>query len=170
MRENVTDANNLRQLGKDIGLKMIVDKQTKIYSGGDMGDWDATLKLSKKLCDGLSEDDDGLKREILTHAGNRWSLGVLHALGTDGALRHGEIRRYFCEKITQRMLTRTLRQLERDGLISRYDYHKKPPIVVYEITSMGKEMLIRILPLWHWIITSSDNFREARYRYERRQN
>ena len=76
LRENVTDTNNLRQLGKDIGLKMIVDKQTKIYSGGDMGDWDATLKLSKKLCDGLSEDDDGLKREILTHAGDLTPLRI----------------------------------------------------------------------------------------------
>lgn len=150
---------------EDAHLKMVFGEQGRITAGGKVEDWDAMLKLSKELCEGLTNDDDGLKREILTHAGNRWSLGVVHILGTSGPLRHGEIRRHFGE-ITQRMLTRTLRQLERDGLIARHDYHEKPLRVVYEITSLGKEMLIQIMPVWHWIITSSDRFREARSRYE----
>lgn len=126
---------------------------------------EALLQFSKEFCEELSNDDEGLKREILAHAGNRWSLGVLHILGTCGSLRYGEIRRYLTG-VTQRMLTRTLRHLERDGLISRCDYEEKLPRVVYAITDSGKEMLLRMLPLWSWIITSADYIREARARYD----
>lgn len=123
------------------------------------------LRFSREFCEELSNDDEGLKREILAHAGNRWSLGVLHILGTNGPLRYGEIRRYLLG-VTQRMLTRTLRHLERDGLISRYDYEEKLPRVVYAITDMGKEMLLKMLPLWSWIITSAGYFRAARAQYD----
>ncbi|MBF6639250.1 helix-turn-helix transcriptional regulator [Rouxiella silvae] len=126
------------------------------------------LQFSKVVCEGLGDDDDGLKREILTHAGNRWSLGVVHILGTSGPLRHAEISRRLAG-VTQRMLTRTLRQLERDGLISRCDYQEKHPRVVYSVTDLGKEMLIQMMPLWHWIITSADDFRTARTRYDEAQ-
>ncbi|HAU5566534.1 TPA: transcriptional regulator [Serratia fonticola] len=125
----------------------------------------ALLQFSKEFCEELSNDDEGLKREILAHAGNRWSLGVLHILGTRGPLRYGEIRRHLTG-VTQRMLTRTLRHLERDGLISRQDYHEKLPRVVYTMTSTGEEMLLQMLPLWSWIITSAGNFRRARERYD----
>lgn len=126
---------------------------------------EALLQFSREFCEELSYDDEGLKREILAHAGNRWSLGVLHILGTHGPLRYGELRRYLTN-VTQRMLTRTLRHLERDGLISRYDYEEKLPRVVYAITDMGKEMLLRMLPLWSWIITSASYFRETRAQYD----
>lgn len=126
---------------------------------------EALLQFSSQFCEELSNDDEGLKREILAHAGNRWSLGVLHILATNGPLRYGELRR-FLTGVTQRMLTRTLRHLERDGLISRYDYEEKLPRVVYAITDMGKEMLLRMLPLWSWIITSASYFRETRAQYD----
>lgn len=128
-------------------------------------DQELLLQFSREFCEELSSDDEGLKREILAHAGNRWSLGVLHILGTNGSLRYGEIRRNL-PGVTQRMLTRTLRHLERDGLISRCDYEEKLPRVVYSITEMGKEMLLRMLPLWSWIISSAEYFRAARARYD----
>ncbi|MBH2747911.1 helix-turn-helix transcriptional regulator [Serratia marcescens] len=128
-------------------------------------DREALLQFSQAFCEELSNDDEGLKREILAHAGNRWSLGVLHILGTHGPLRHGEISRQLAG-VTQRMLTRTLRHLERDGLISRCDYQEKLPRVVYTITDAGEEMLLNMLPLWSWIIASADAFRAARSRYD----
>lgn len=78
-------------------------------------DNDEIIRRSQAACDALSADDDGLKREVLSHAGNRWSLGIVHVLGVSGRLRHAEIGRRMTG-VTQRMLTRTLRQLERDGL------------------------------------------------------
>ncbi|AOF00087.1 HxlR family transcriptional regulator [Serratia surfactantfaciens] len=128
----------------------------------------ALLQFSQAFCEELSNDDEGLKREILAHAGNRWSLGVLHILGTHGPLRHGEISRQLAG-VTQRMLTRTLRHLERDGLISRCDYQEKLPRVVYAITEAGETMLLNMLPLWSWIISSADAFRTARSHYDDQQ-
>ncbi|WP_176062920.1 winged helix-turn-helix transcriptional regulator [Serratia marcescens] len=128
-------------------------------------DREALLQFSQAFCEALSNDDEGLKRESLAHAGNRWSLGVLHILGTHGPLRHGEISRQLAG-VTQRMLTRTLRHLERDGLISRCDYQEKLPRVVYTITDAGEEMLLNMLPLWSWIIASADAFRAARSHYD----
>ncbi|MBZ6387470.1 winged helix-turn-helix transcriptional regulator [Pantoea piersonii] len=126
---------------------------------------EAALQFSKEICEQLSDDDDGLKREILTHTGNRWSLGVVHILGTNGPMRHADIRRRL-NGVTQRMLTRTLRQLERDGLIARFDYQEKRPRVEYSVTELGKEMLIQMMPVWRWIITSAEHFRKARAEYD----
>ncbi|WP_249277489.1 helix-turn-helix domain-containing protein [Pandoraea sp. PE-S2R-1] len=109
--------------------------------------------------------DDTLKREILSHAGNRWSLGVVHALGVAGTLRHAELARRL-DGVTQRMLTRTLRQLERDGLIARQDYGEVPPRVDYRLTALGQGLLVGMLPLWRWVIDNAADFRDARQRYD----
>lgn len=123
------------------------------------------MKQSQQACDALSNDDDGLKREVLSHAGNRWSLGVVHALGVAGTLRHAELSRRL-EGVTQRMLTRTLRQLERDGLISRHDFREVPPRVEYRLTELGRGLLTGMLPLWQWVIAHAEGFRSARRRYD----
>ncbi|AZF42798.1 Transcriptional regulator, HxlR family [Pseudomonas sp. R1-43-08] len=73
------------------------------------------LRQAEAICRTLREEDDGVRREVLAHAGSRWSLGILHALGVYGKLRHAEIKRQMVG-VTQRMLTKTLRSLERDGL------------------------------------------------------
>ena len=126
---------------------------------------DELLQQSQEACDALSADDDGLKREILTHAGNRWSLGVVHALGVAGTLRHAEIARRL-DGVTQRMLTRTLRQLERDGLITRHDYGEVPPRVDYQLTPLGRGLLAGMVPLWRWVIDNAQGFRDARKQYD----
>ncbi|MGC7402618.1 winged helix-turn-helix transcriptional regulator [Pandoraea pneumonica] len=123
------------------------------------------VRQSQEACDALSADDDGLKREILAHAGNRWSLGVVHALGVGGPLRHAELARQL-EGVTQRMLTRTLRQLERDGLIARKDYGEVPPRVDYRLTELGRGLLVGMMPLWRWVIDNAADFRDARQRYD----
>jgi hypothetical protein len=66
--------------------------------------FDDVIARSKAACDALSDEDDGLKREVLAHAGNRWSLGIVHALGVSGTLRHAELARQL-DGVTQRMLT-----------------------------------------------------------------
>ncbi len=128
-------------------------------------DQDELLTRSKALCEAMEADDDWLKREVLSHAGNRWSFGVIHALKVGGRLRHAEIRRHL-EGVTQRMLTRTLRQLERDGLILRYDFKEVPPRVEYELTPLGEGMLLQIIPMWLWIFEHAEDFRQARQEAE----
>ena len=129
---------------------------------------DEILQYSQTVCDGLREDDDGVRREVLAHAGSRWSLGVVHTLGVYGRLRHAEIGRRM-HGVTQRMLTLTLRQLERDGLVLRHDFEEVPPRVEYELTEMGMELLVRMVPLWTWIVGNADRFREARQDFDSRQ-
>jgi DNA-binding HxlR family transcriptional regulator len=130
----------------------------------DAGTFEEVVRRSQEACDALSAEEDGLKREILAHAGNRWSLGVVHALGVAGTLRHAEIGRRL-DGVTQRMLTRTLRQLERDGLIVRRDHREVPPRVDYSLTPLGRGLLIGMLPLWRWVIDNADAFRAARQNY-----
>ncbi|WP_239003241.1 winged helix-turn-helix transcriptional regulator [Rhodovastum atsumiense] len=131
----------------------------------DLDTFHEVIRRSQEACDALSEAEDGLKREILAHAGNRWSLGVVHALGVAGTLRHAELARRL-EGVTQRMLTRTLRQLERDGLISRRDHREVPPRVDYTLTELGRGLLQGMIPLWTWVIDNADAFRAARDRFD----
>jgi len=127
---------------------------------------DDVLKYSQTVCDGLRDDDDGVRREVLAHAGNRWSLGVIHTLGVYGQLRHAEIGRRM-HGVTQRMLTRTLRHLERDGLVTRHDFEEAARRVVYELSDSGLELLVRMVPLWTWIVENADSFRTARETFDR---
>ena len=123
------------------------------------------LKYSQTVCDGLRDDDDGVRREVLAHAGNRWSLGIIHTLGVYGQLRHAEIGRRM-HGITQKMLTRTLRHLERDGLVVRHDFDETVPHVEYALSDTGLELLIRMVPLWTWIVENVDSFRTARETFD----
>ncbi|MGB3123466.1 MAG: helix-turn-helix domain-containing protein [Pseudomonas sp.] len=128
-------------------------------------DNDEIIRRSQGACDALSADDDGLKREVLTHAGNRWSLGIVHVLGVSGRLRHAEIGRRL-QGVTQRMLTRTLRQLERDGLVVRHDFHEVPPKVEYALTALGTQLLVHMIPLWTWVVDNGGAFRQAREQFD----
>ena len=128
---------------------------------------DEILSYAQAVCDGLREDEDGVRREVLAHAGSRWSLGVIHTLGVYGRLRHADIGRRM-HGVTQRMLTRTLRQLERDGLVARFDLVEVPPRVEYELTELGMGLLMRMIPLWTWVVENSDRFRNSREGYDAR--
>ncbi len=136
---------------------------------GDTAIWalgaEDVLRYSQTVCDGLREDDDGVRREVLAHAGNRWSLGVIHTLGVYGQLRHAEIGRRM-HGVTQRMLTRTLRHLERDGLVVRHDFEEIVPHVEYSLSKTGMELLVRMVPLWTWIVENADIFRNARKTFD----
>lgn len=123
------------------------------------------LEESDAICAALSDDDDTLKRDVLAHAGNRWALSVVHILGVRGTLRHAELARLM-PGVTQRMLTRTLRQLERDGLLSRHDYQTKHPHVEYALTPLGRELLAQLFPVWRWVLDNAEAFRQARARFD----
>ena len=124
-------------------------------------EFSVVMERSRAACEALSQDYDNLKRDILAHAGSRWTLGIVYALGVHGTLRHAELARQL-EGITQRMLTRSLRQLERDGLVARRDHQEVPPRVDYTLTGLGKGLLVGMMPLWSWVIDNADQFRAAR--------
>lgn len=123
------------------------------------------LRQAEVICQTLREDDDGVRREVLAHAGSRWSLGILHSLGVYGILRHAEIKRQMVG-VTQRMLTKTLRSLERDGLLVRREFDEKPLRVEYELTPLGTDLLVRMSPIWTWVVENAEDFRKARRTFD----
>ncbi|MET0819775.1 MAG: helix-turn-helix domain-containing protein [Aeromicrobium sp.] len=106
-----------------------------------------------------------MRREVLAHAGSRWSWGILHALGVYGTMRHAELKRQM-DGVTQRMLTKTLRSLERDGLLTRRDFEEVPPRVEYALTDLGMELLVRVSPIWTWVVDNADEVRAARQAFD----
>ena len=87
--------------------------------------------------------------EMLSRVGDKWSVYVIHVLGDAGTLRFNELRSRV-NGISQRMLTVTLRGMERDGLVTRTVYPEVPPRVEYRLTKLGATLrqLVRGLVGW----------------------
>ena len=88
-------------------------------------------------------------REVLARVGDKWSVYVIHVLGDARTLRFNELRSRV-DGISQRMLTVTLRGLERDGMVARTVYPEVPPRVEYALTPLGATLrqLVRGLVAW----------------------
>jgi DNA-binding HxlR family transcriptional regulator len=125
------------------------------------------IAASQAICDAMSDEDGDVKRDILGHVGNTWSLYTVHYLGVHGKLRFSALLGHI-EGISQRMLTKTLRDLERDGLITRTMFLEVPPRVEYELTALGNGLLSQIVPLWSWIISQTDSVKKARLAYDKK--
>ncbi|EIA08170.1 winged helix-turn-helix transcriptional regulator [Flavobacterium frigoris] len=125
---------------------------------------DKLKKAWGDICKVLNKDQDDLKRDILNHVGNKWSLFIIHDLGVDGRMRFSKLQQQI-NGISQKMLTKCLRELERDGLISRSVYPEVPPRVEYELTHLGKDLLVLVTPLWSWIAVNINDFHDARSKY-----
>ena len=105
-------------------------------------------------------------RQILSLVGDKWTLLVITLLGRR-TMRFSEIRREI-EEISQRMLTLTLRQLERDGLIDRTVYPTVPPKVEYRLTPLGETLLATMQSLVDWTVTNREEIVAARAAYDAR--
>ncbi len=103
-------------------------------------------------------------REVLNRVGDKWSVQIVGLLG-DGAMRFSELRRAI-EGISQRMLTLTLRGLERDGLIDRTVFPEIPPRVEYELTRLGKTLLEPIQQLAEWAGENRTTIQAARDKFD----
>lgn len=105
-----------------------------------------------------------LVRELLDRVGDKWSVHVIHLLGS-GKLRFSDLRRGI-DGISQRMLTVTLRGLERDGLVTRTVYAVVPPRVEYALTPLGETLLATICDLVRWAEAHTVDVDAARARYD----
>ena len=106
-------------------------------------------------------------REILDRVGDKWSVLVMSLLG-ERMHRFSELRRAI-DGISQRMLTLTLRQLERDGLVMRTVHATVPPRVDYALTPLGESALEPLNGLIGWAAEHGTDIAEARLRYEEAQ-
>ena len=104
-------------------------------------------------------------RDLLDRLADKWSLLVVELLG-GGTRRFSQLRRDI-DGISQRMLTLTLRRLERDGLVRRTVHAVVPPQVDYDLTPLGASLLDAIAPLVAWTRTNRDEIVSARATYDR---
>lgn len=105
-------------------------------------------------------------RDVLDRVGDKWSASVIYMLG-GGTRRFTELLRGI-DGISQRMLTVTLRGLERDGLVSRTVHAVVPPRVDYELTPMGRTLLSTISELVEWADQHTTDIDAARHAYDAR--
>lgn len=102
--------------------------------------------------------------EVLDRIGDKWSVLVVATLG-DGPKRFNELRRAIAS-ISQRMLTLTLRGLERDGLVTRTIFPTIPPRVDYELTELGCSLLIPVNALGTWARQNRNRIQQARANFD----
>jgi DNA-binding HxlR family transcriptional regulator len=102
--------------------------------------------------------------EVLARVGDKWTVLVVSTLG-DGPKRFNELRRAL-GSISQRMLTLTLRALERDGLVTRTVFATIPPRVDYELTRLGRSLLEPVSRLGTWARLNRNAIETARRRYD----
>jgi DNA-binding HxlR family transcriptional regulator len=102
--------------------------------------------------------------EMLSRVGDKWTVQVVAMLG-EGPKRFNELRRAV-GGISQRMLTLTLRALERDGLLTRTVYPTIPPRVDYELTKLGRSLLEPVKGLSRWVLANRPALEEARRRFD----
>ena len=103
-------------------------------------------------------------RQVLSDVGDKWSLLVLIAL-SESSRRFSGLRRDIPE-VSQKMLTQTLRKLERDGLIEREVTPTSPPRVDYALSALGASLFVQLAPLAGWAQDNLDRVFDARRLYD----
>lgn len=102
--------------------------------------------------------------EVLSRVGDKWTILVVSELG-NGPKRFNEMRRAL-GSISQRMLTLTLRGLERDGLVTRTVFPTVPPRVDYELTRLGRSLLEPVSGIGLWARQNRESIQAARRRFD----
>jgi DNA-binding HxlR family transcriptional regulator len=110
------------------------------------------------VCDTISD--------MLARIGDKWSLLIVTTLG-EGPLRFNELRRQITD-VSQKMLSSTLKVLERDGLVSRTVIPSVPPQVEYALTDLGRELLLPVSALAEWTGANTPRIMAARAEYDAR--
>lgn len=102
---------------------------------------------------------------MLGRVADQWTLEVIEALDAPGVLRFTELRARV-RGISQKMLTKTLRQLERDGLVTRRIHAVVPPRVDYALTPLGRSLGEAVCGIWTWVEANAETVEAARRVYD----
>lgn len=93
-------------------------------------------------------EDSAFIREVLDRIGDKWTMLIISTLGEE-PLRYSDLQASI-PGISQRMLTQTLKHLERDGLVTRTAYAEVPPRVEYELTDLGRSLMDAVMAMASW--------------------
>ena len=111
-------------------------------------------------------EDCRIISDILQHIGDKWTVLVVSTLGTE-RMRFNALRRTI-GGISQKILTSTLRKLERDGFVTRTVHPTVPPSVDYELTPLGRELLVPVKALGDWANINTQRIHAARRAFDER--
>jgi DNA-binding HxlR family transcriptional regulator len=111
---------------------------------------------------------EALLREVLERIADKWTLLVIEELASQGELRFSRLRERV-GGVSQKMLTKTLRQLERDGLVTRHVHPVVPPHVDYRLTPRGESLGEAVCGLWEWVEANMEDVERSRRAYDRRE-
>lgn len=104
-------------------------------------------------------------QRVLETIADKWSVIVIYALSQTETRRYSELQRLI-EGISQKMLTQTLRKLERDGLVARHVYPVVPPRVEYSLTPLGQTLTELLKDICKWTQAHWDEIEAARIHYD----
>ena len=121
--------------------------------------------LSRTPPEETNPEIDRLVTEIIWRVADKWTMLVLEALGQHGELRFTRLAELL-EGISQKMLTKTLRQMERDGLVRRTVHPVVPPHVEYRLTELGDSLGAAFCGVWMWVEKNHDEVVKARERLD----
>ena len=107
------------------------------------------------------DQTERLVRELLDRVADKWTLLVIDALEGGEPIRFTRLRERIGD-VSQKMLTKTLRQLERDGLVTRRVHPVIPPHVDYTITPMGRDLGEAVCGIWEWVAANAEAMEHAR--------
>lgn len=113
----------------------------------------------------VTPEQEALLREVLERVADKWTLLVLNALEEGGEMRFTRLRDRV-GGVSQKMLTKTLRQLERDGLVSRRVYPEVPPRVEYRLTPRGHGLNEATCAIWLWVEANMGDVAASRRAYD----
>ena len=110
---------------------------------------------------------DLLVDETIGRVADKWTMLLIEALEEEGAVRFSALGRAV-PGISQKMLTQTLRAMEREGLVSRTVFPEVPPRVEYRLTDIGHELAEAFCPVWTWAERNLARIRQSREEYDAR--
>lgn len=117
---------------------------------------------------GTSPELDRLVAQIIGRVADKWTMLLIEILTERGDCRFGALARA-CEGISQKMLTQTLRAMERDGLVTRTVFPVVPPKVVYSLTELGLGLSEAFCGVWIWAEQNHSRIEAARSAYDQAQ-
>lgn len=112
-----------------------------------------------------SAEVERLVTEIIGRVSSKWTMLLIEVLTEKGECRFGELTRA-CDGVSQKMLTQTLRAMERDGLITRTVFPVIPPKVVYALTELGLELSEAFCGVWLWAEANQARIQACRNQFD----
>ena len=120
-------------------------------------------------CNMLDPSKEAMVQEMLGRIADKWTLLVIEALDRETVIRFSRLQERV-GGISQKMLTKTLRNLERDGLVTRNVHPTIPPHVDYKLTPLGQSLGEAVCGMWMWLARHVDAVEAARQSFDARSS